>query len=652
MTFTHYIDGQVVSEPAGWDDFEQEIARDFDKRMVVVQYPSEATFNLGGYELLRSMFLESDCGIVTYEAYDECDGVRSLLVRANIILADCEWNLNRCSVKCSLVDDGIMARIDNNRKIPISPAAEDSKNATPIAGVVPIALKVFYTHLGSYLNTPRAAYDWLECMQHAVRYMTDSNVTLVSSWYNSLPDNERWALLSGFQLRDAGTGPTATRITYTWESLFLEMAKTYNLWMVVQRDLDGNPFVVIEQEEALFSTNVAADFPWTDNLVQGVDRDQLWATVRVGVSEAIKNQAAVQSLPYLVLQGFSEELFHFEGVCNTDAELDLVREWGWDTNLIQAVIGGNTDHEELTFVVQYDRTTNEAFASDWFNTGGLPVLYNEAAMNINVLNRYPLPSNVGSFYAALDASFRARRTSSGLDFTYTGSSITVGPFAEAPFEATLSDPGGNYTPNSYTAPQQGYYVMRVERLWAITENTFPVLFPVPIQKRAFSRIRIERRDAFAVLVDAWEFSSAPLLTQANLFSPPGTYEHIVNRGMVLNAGDVVTVFFAFSTTSSGDPQALGSITARDLPSSIFETTFVATGGGTLTNIDPNAARIITYTFDRFTPSTRWARILNDPSLAVRVAPDDVLKLGHIAKATRNVLKGSTSYELICKRDQK
>jgi hypothetical protein len=30
----------------------------------------------------------------------------------------------------------------------------------------------------------------------------------------------------------------------------------------------------------------------------------------------------------------------------------------------------------------------------------------------------------------------------------------------------------------------------------------------------------------------------------------------------------------------------------------------------------------------------------------------VLKLGHIAKATRNVLKGSTSYELICKRDQK
>ena len=112
MTFTHYIDGQVVSEPTGWQDFEQEIARDFDKRMVTVQYPSEATFTKGGYALLRSMFLESDCGIVVYEAYDECDGVRSLLVRAHIILADCEWNLNRCEAKCSLVDDRILVPLE------------------------------------------------------------------------------------------------------------------------------------------------------------------------------------------------------------------------------------------------------------------------------------------------------------------------------------------------------------------------------------------------------------------------------------------------------------------------------------------------------------------------------------------------------------
>jgi hypothetical protein len=651
MSFTHYIDGIEVNEPNEWPDFEQEIARDFDKRMVTVQYPGDATFTKGGYRRLRDMFMESDCGIAVYEAYDECDGVRILLVRANIILADCEWNLNRCEVSCSLVDDGIMARIDNNRNIPISPGAAESKNTVAITPVTPIPLEVFTTTTGVYLAATRSAFDWLACMQHAVRYMTDSNVTLVSSWYNSLPDDERWSLLSGFQLRTGSTATNADRITYTFEDLFLEMAKTYNLWMVVQRDNNGMPFVVIEQEASLFSSAVAADFPWQDNLVQGVDRDQLWATVRVGSADAIKNQAAVQSLPYLVLQGFSEELFHFEGVCNTSAELDLVREFGWDTNLIQAVIAGNTEHEEKVFVVQYNRTTNEAFASDWLNPGGLPVLYNEQAMNIKVLNRYALPSNVGSYYDALDASFRARRTSSGTDFTDSGTAISAGAFVAAPFEATLLDPGGNYTPSIYTAPSQGFYVFRVSRLWSIITNTFPVTF-FNIQKRVVSRIRIERRDIANNLVQAFEYSSGPITNTPGLFTAVGPQSHVISQGMVLNQDDTVRVQFAYTGTASGDPLATGTIVARDQPDSIFESTFVATGGGVLTNVDVDAARIITYDFERFTPATRWANMLGDPSLAVRVAPDDNLKLGHIATATRNISKGTTTYTLICKRDQK
>ena len=109
MTFTHYIDGVEVSEPDGWADFEQEVSRDFENRTISIKYPSDATFTGEGYKRLRALFVANDCGIVTYEAYDDCDGVRTLIVSANIILADCEWNLNRCEVNCSLVDDGIGA---------------------------------------------------------------------------------------------------------------------------------------------------------------------------------------------------------------------------------------------------------------------------------------------------------------------------------------------------------------------------------------------------------------------------------------------------------------------------------------------------------------------------------------------------------------
>jgi hypothetical protein len=652
MSFTHYIDGVAVNEPGGWDDFEQEISRDFDTRTISTSFPSEATFTGEGYKRLRALFVADDCGIVSYEAYDECDGLRILIVRADIILADCEWNLNRCEVNCSLVDDGIGSRISNNKGIEIFPTATETKNADALSAVPVIPLEVFNPVNGLYYAPVRRAFDWMEAIQHAVRYITDSNVTVVSQWYNSLPDDERIAVLSGYQLRTADASPNGEWVSYSFEDLFMEVAKKYNLWMAVQRDLSGNPFIVIEQEPALFSNAVAASFPWQDNLIQSIDRDQLWATVRVGSEDGLPNQGAVQALPFLILQGFSNEKFHFEGVCNTQAELDLLSEWGIDTNVIERLVLNNDDgYDKTTFLVQYNRTTNEAVQSDWLNPGGLPALYNEQLMNVNVLNRYSLPSNVGQFVGDQDESFEAVRSTLGTDFADTSAGTTVGSFVAAPFQIPISDPGGNYTASFYTAPTQGYYVFQVRRLWDVTANSFPVT-GFNIQKRIVSRIRFERRDAANVLLGFWEFEDSVPIAQAGVFTPVGPYTHAVDQGIVLNATDTVRVLFAYTGATAGDPLATGTITARDRTGSAFLTTFVASGGGILTNINPANARILTYSFDRLTTARQWTTLIGDPSQAIQVSTDDNLKTGHIMSATRNILKGTTSYEIICKRDQK
>ena len=128
--------------------------------------------------------------------------------------------------------------------------------------------------------------------------------------------------------------------------------------------------------------------------------------------------------------------------------------------------------------------------------------------------------------------------------------------------------------------------------------------------------------------------------------------HEVSNGFVLNAGDYVRVLFGFNFSSGGDPLATGTITVQDQPLSTFGTTFVATGGGAVTNIDPEQSRVITYEFDRITNATDWRAMISDPTLAVQVAPDQALKLGHIQRASRNIYKGTTSYTLICKRSQK
>jgi hypothetical protein len=650
MSFTHYINGSQVQEPLGWRDFAQEITRDREKRTIAIKYPGTATFTKSVYTALRSLFIANDCTIVTYEAWETCGTTTILILRADIILADCKWNLARCTVECSLVDDGIGSRITNNLKVPISPGAPKTKNGEPLTAVAPFSLRVFDTVTGAY-GTTRNAFDWLECMEHAVRYITDSNVTLVSQWYNNLPDDERLAITTGYQLRTGNPAPGDDRVVYNFEDLFGEVALKYNLWMTVQRDLSGNPFVVVEPESVFYSATVAASFPWTDNLIQSIDREQLWATVRVGSQDGIKNQDAVQSLPYLLLQGFSDEVFHFEGVCNTDAELNLVSKWGIDTNLIQKVLDGDTGFEETTFLIQYTESTGDATGSDWFTPGGLPLLYNEQLMNINVLNRYDMPSNIGSFYNALDASFAAESLVASTPYTDATIAPSFSVLATAPFPAIISDPGGNYAPNDYTAPAQGYYVFNVLRLWEVTANTFPVLFSGG-QKRAESRIVFQRFDVFNTLIAQASFTSGPLTVTPQLLSPVGPYTHEVTQGFVLNVGDYVRVQFGFATTSSGDPLATGSITMRDRPSSTFGTTFVATGGGVITSVDPGAARVVVYEFERITTAARWEDMTTDPSLAVEVSENADLRTGNILSASRNIYKGTTYYTLIAKRSDR
>ena len=45
----HYINDQLVDEPAEWEGLTEELTRDFDERMIYVRYPNNLTFVGGGY---------------------------------------------------------------------------------------------------------------------------------------------------------------------------------------------------------------------------------------------------------------------------------------------------------------------------------------------------------------------------------------------------------------------------------------------------------------------------------------------------------------------------------------------------------------------------------------------------------------------------
>jgi len=641
MSFTHYINGIPVVEPKEWRNFEQEIVRDLERRTISTKYPGSSTFTRGAYRMLRDMFVADDCGIVVYECFEECGGITLLVVRANIILSDCKWNLTRCEVECSLVDDGVDARITNNRGIPISPQADKSKNGVDIVPVPVLDLVMFNPGTGSP-TASRFVFDWYLCMQHAVQYMTDGNVTLVSQWYANLPADEKWAVTTGFQFRTGDTTPEGIAVVYKFEELFLEMAKKYNLWMTIRRDVNGTAIVYIEQEVDTFVDQVAASFAFTDGVIQSVDREQLWARVDVGSENGTKNQGNVEALPFLTLLGFSVEEFHFETECNTDAVLDLVNKYTICTNTLERMLNGDTGEDSKNVLIQYTPAIGEATAGVWLNPDNPDPLYNPAILNRDVLERYTLPSSVGQFVAPQQGVFYAFATNNTTPVAYNNlfPVNTILPQA-GPGLAFNDDttPPGQDPDNAwdvglqrYTALQDGFYSIRMRLLWE----------GGGVNSRFRPRVVAQVFNSLDVLQTTFE-QSGPFREGS-----VSQYQDTFTFGSVMTATDYMTftLFWDIETTGAPNVTALGLAAGRFIFSD-----FLAQGGGVVSG-NSTEARVITYEFDRITTAARWKSMVDDPRQAIEVAPFDDLKLGHIKRASRNIYKGTTSYELICKRSQK
>lgn len=665
----HYLNGQQVQEPRGWSDFEMVLERDPKDRIIGVKAPLTVTFVEGSYRTLRDIFEQDVCEIIPYEVRESCGSVSLPVLRGSIVLADVDWNLSKCQAECTIVDDSIYARIRNNWRVPISPQSPESMNGVAITPVTFRDIEVFDPSdpVGDYLTPTRAMYDWYQCFEHAVAYVSDGLIPIVSDWYAALPDNERWAVVRGFQLRTGNTNPERQQVVYTFTELWSEMAKMYNLYMCVVRDANGNPVVRIEPDEYWFGPDVLRDYPSQPDLVQSIDRNQLYSRVDIGSEDAQSNRSGINgSLPYTPLGTFFLEEYSFEGACNQDEILDLMAEWLRCSNRIElAVVSGSQEHDDTIFLVQYTATTDQATKTDYFTEGG-PWLYNVAGLNVNVLNRHNLPGNVGIPLAADTAAFLAERTASVANPSWTNLVPTGGtqvpifilgntfqfdddytfPFFDAGDNYGGTTVQGNPVPalqSVYDAPVAGWYVFRASINWEVLSGEFssPECNPRPRVRLTFIRYNAANTQ----------------LSFAHFFSDPSTVQgagiqnFTIAHGFGLQPTDRVRVFASFDDLGRQQPCALPyGVTVAMRPGSTLGTIFTPIAGGAVTSIDPGAARIVTLNFERHMTATDWVDILSDPRPAFRVAPDATsFRTGHFAKISRRT-DGRTTFDLISPRN--
>jgi hypothetical protein len=648
VSYEIYLNGALVASPKNWDGYEQEIVRDYKKRFLRIAYPGTFTLtNESGAPALRALFEADICTIVRFEAFEVCGAKRYQIVNGYVVATDCEWNINDCTVEIEVQDDAIGAHVDNNVRIPVSPMSDRSKNGTEIPACQFLDIEVFdpTDAVGDYLTPTRRMFDWLDAMEHCLRYMTDSNVELVSEWYDALPDGEKIALCNGYQLRTGDTAENTQRLTYDFNAIWLEVAKRYNLWISVRRNDVGDSYLAVEPEGTMFNDTVAFDLLHQYDLVQSIDIDQMYSSVIVGDEEGIQNLDLQYSLPYLVLQGFSEERFHFQGVCNVDEVLDLTGKWHADTNTIEKVLvvdPTSDDYDKDIFLIQYNGYSLRAVKGTYLQPNTNPYLYNEQMLNVNILNRYTLPSDVGAYYNSQDLGFRASGgASSGWGPI---SSPTFGcfyyPFGAGGLLATddTTPPNNNADGNwdvalqRFTAPTQGYY--QFAAYVQITLNT------AGINTQSGVRVTFNRYNSSDVLLGS-------VISGAAEGFISGIYEGTGIGAFVLDAGDYVTrVYERYVCSGTGV-----KISIIQVLSHYTETQFIAAGGGVLTSVDPGAALIVKYDFERIIPISQWQQLVNDPRLGVGVThTEGPVRQCHVMKANRDVVSGKARFTLIAKRN--
>lgn len=668
--FLHYLDGEQVPEPGKWEEFTEEIERSWDLRLIAVQYPNTVIFNGGGYELLRDMYIEGLCSSLEYRCDFFCGGKTYVVARAQLNISDIEWNLNKCEATCKLADDGFGARINNNKSIKVFLDAPNSKNGTSIGECPSFDLEVFDSQdpEPDYLPNPAKAYDWLEAMNYVVRFITDDAITVNSPWYDSLNTDEKYAIVTGLELRKRTGTNQAPEVSF--KQLFESMWKKYNLWAVVTRASGGDPILSILQDGDTYGEGVAFSLPNQDDLEQSTDLERMYSSVRLGDEKEIKDYDGLEDIPFLPMATYCTEEYYIEGTCNTDSQLDLVMDYPYGHNIINAIRGGTTDNDDDPCIIQYSDYSLRATKSDWFNPGSTPYLYNEALRNIKIANRWRLQAAGVQVYNAQEANFAANRTGIVPNPVYTsntdgsaGADITrvlrydddyTPPFFDTDNAWGNGTTQGNPVSEAnsrYTAPAIGWYVFSGFQPWELLTSVIGAQSQGTVcQQGGYLRVTVKRYNAANVNIETDHYDG----TAETI---PGVYGFSFQHSTLLNTGDYLIFYYVLSTTGVSSicprpPFATYGMSSRLLRGGTIQTDFVSVGGGEIVGSDDDSYRTINYKFSRALPIEEWIALRDDPTLAIQVATDATsMRIGHAQKLTREIATGSCDIELVANRQQ-
>ena len=632
------VNGNVVNqEPDGVKDLTERIYYSAELGGYLTEVSGSVAFYGNEYDYLRGLLDSQICDSVSLIIADT-ESITPIF-NGKMFLTDMIWYPDRSMVEAEVLDDGYLSAIDGNKEIEAEINVNKSKNGITITSLALSSLQFWdETRMTNYNN--RSGMRVGDALEFLVDFMTDGQVGFVSDFFdtNATTHPQYFDMIcTGLTMRDG----TASYPRISFDSLFKDLQKIYNLAFAVERTADGVRMRV-EPKNYFYKLELGVSFENVFNPKQTIRRDSFYSKMTMGSAQTSSSHDFYPNIPF---SGVGKESYHLGGECNINTQLPLeLSTLITDTNIIQDILpsgAGLDNYDDDVFLIRFDSLNSSYYAMTQKPGSATDYYYNEPYHNYRVAKRWfdQIPESIFSFLGGGNDQAFATQSVNPKNYVAIGSGVGD-RFLLCDDDSTgpNEDPSGNYTtgnlnftiPNSFTGlgtftcnGQAGYYTAPINGMYNVTARFYL------ISGAFFNPMGLIRLDSSSNVVE-FPWTTMP----QNIYGPDigGFYvEH--NYTFYMDASDIVAFVFA-----------------NDINVYIQSATFKVLdplGGEWQTN-DSKDVRLIETAFDYDVDQNDWNDIVDDPFKTFYTTFQSGSVSGWISEIERNRLTGRSSVRLLSK----
>jgi hypothetical protein len=678
MAFKYYLDGQLTDTPISDKELTSSIKRDRSTKILSITQDAELTYNgnnnlqpntISGFDYLKNLFETQICNEVEVVITDEVSDTLTYHIYTGIIkIPSIRIDYQDQVLFTKVQDKGFYSYINNNKSVSVDLSSLFTKSNLPLAPIDWYSVDLFRQDVclyGGVNNYYFKGFKVSDVFAFVIYYITDKKLTFQSNFFDSL--TEPPFLFSGQALANSYTiYPNAQEpvIKITFNKLFEELSKIYNLVLYIDSTDMDNPVVRIEDARSTFEQSIGYEFNDIKELRSSIDASSLYAIVNVGSNTFIDTDTPNNQVPFppdRAYFGWRGETYYPLGQCNVETTLDLVNDWIIDTNILWESINANsTTYFEDIFLIQcsnideYNKTA-DGHQFEFFGDG--TCTYNQGLNNYNKLQRYSedFESAFGTGFQSFTDGFRASLSNNIIleanpSLPLGGIYLPPNAIGTLPPATVLFNPlifgdvtsglnyndGGNYNTSTgvYTIPTNGLYSFNFTMDYIIN-GAFVSFFT----NFFFITIGIRHYDSSNVL----KFQTGQTFTYGAV--PPSGVNQQSNVDAVINAiaGDYVQTFLEvqyFSTNSFFNTE--GVLIRQN---TFFECTGTPSGGLTPATGTRQTKKYF-FEFEQEIPESDWLNLTKNITKTIQFEKDGIIRYGWIDTIKRNDWDGIANIKLI------